>query len=400
MSCEQDRAGWPAFLFAGGALVFLSAAGATGCTYDFDAPFAGGVADTDAGSGGSGGSGGSAAGQGDASTDQSAGSGGAQDGAAGAPAEASLTDHADDPPVEASDAPVEDVAGQDVVGDTGGCPTNHVCVPVAPSAWSGPYALHETTGSSPGCTGAYDDEIFRVYDGLQAPAPSCSPCSCGAVTGMSCRMDLDLFQSNDCSGLPCKSIDTTATVCTSFSCTGSPDLGSIRFASYVAGSGSCPPSAQSPTVNPAYWDVQAVLCEAPAGTGCESGAVCLPEPVAPLQSSLCVVRAGTHPCEGPFTVRKDYFEDFDDDRDCTACTCSAPQGGSCGGSIVLSLPGPSCGGAGVIYPEGYCMNLDPQVTNGAIIGPLNLTGASCQASGGAPTGTASPHSRVTVCCLP
>lgn len=379
MACTRDRVGRTPLFFLVGAV-------SMGCAYDFDAPFASGV-------GGAGGTAVTDGGSGDVSTDPS-------DGAAGASpdADASLADHASDTPVEV--LPVEDVVSEDVVSDTGECPSDHICVPVAPPGWSGPFALREDNVASVNCTDDYDDEVFRLYGGLKAAAASCSPCSCGAVTGTQCRMDLDLYLSKDCSGLSCVSSNTAASVCTDLSCSGNPALGSIRFGSHVSSSGSCPPSAQNPSLAPVSWDVHAVLCQAPAATGCGSDSVCLPNSADPSQLSMCVARPGDQSCMAPFTARTVRYEGFVDGRDCTACSCSAPQGGTCGGSVILNLPGPSCGGPGVVYPDGFCMELDPPVTSGAILGPLSLTGASCQASGGSPTGSASPTSLVTVCCLP
>lgn len=314
MARARDRFGkTPIFVLVG--------AVSTGCAYDFDAPFASGGA-------GAGGTAVTDGGSGDVSTDPS-------DGAAGASpdADASLADHESDTPGEVQpveDVVNEDVVGEDTAGDTGECPSDHICVPVAPAGWSGPYALREANAASVNCTDDYDDEVFRLYGGLKAAAASCSPCSCGAVTGTQCRMDLDLYLSKDCSGL-CGSTNTAASVCTNLSCSGSPALGSIRFGSHVSSSGSCPPSAQNPSLAPVSWDVHAVLCQTPAvATGCGSDSVCLP-PVEPSQFSLCVARPGDQSCMPPFTLRTVRYEGIVDERGCTACSCSAPRAEPAGG---------------------------------------------------------------------
>jgi len=372
------------------------------CAYDYDAPFAnaggtggtGGFAGSQAGSAGLGGS------IGDASTaDQSAGNGG--DAAVDHPID-QTSDNAGDGPlddqaVDQAGGDAEDATG----GDAGDCPTSHACVPEAPALWSGPFALRESGTSTVSCTGAYDQQAYRLYDNmLPAADASCSTCTCGAVTGQTCRMDVALFQSSNCTN-NCKTIDTHGNTCFELFCNGYPQLGSIRFGSHISGTGSCGASPQDASVEPIAWEDHAVLCEATALNACTFGNVCVPIAAPPFQPELCVARTGTHPCLAPYTQSRTLYEEATDTRGCTSCSCDDPQGGSCGGSMVLNIPGPTCGGPGVVYPpENYCMTLSPPETSAAIVGPLSLSGAGCAPSGGVPTGSASPSSPVSVCCLP
>lgn len=376
--------------------------GPVSCAYDYDAPFA-----NTGGMSGTGGSGGSQAGNAGAAVGGSGGDASTVDQAGGSGGDATVFERPPDQVADTpGDKPVEDQAVDATDGnvsdaDAGTCPLDHACVPQAPSGWSGPFALRESATSGPTCTGAYDEQAFDLHaDLLPAAEATCSKCTCGAVTGKTCRMDMDLYESDNCTGGPCLTIDSPGTWCEDMSCSGSPGLGSIRFDSHTSGTGSCVPSPQNASVDAVSWSAHAVLCAANTLPACSSGNVCLPVVAPPFQPELCIARSGNHACSAPYTQRSDFFEQTTDTRNCTSCTCDTPLGGSCGGSIVLSIPGPTCGGPGIAYPDGSCMPLSPTATSAAILGPLNLTGASCASGGGQPIGSVTPSSRVTVCCLP
>src|ERR1019366_9094755 len=77
--------------------------------------------------------------------------------------------------------------------------------------------------------------------------------------------------------------------------------------------------------------------------GCAATAQCVAKPSAPY-GGPCVYQAGDLKCPSGYPTKHLYYKGTVDSRDCTACTCGAPSGGSCTGSISL-YSGPSCGGS-------------------------------------------------------
>ena len=131
--------------------------------------------------------------------------------------------------------------------------------------------------------------------------------------------------------------------------------------------------------------------------GCAGGNVCVPQPGAPFASGACVRQAGDLPCPaGPYTKRRVVYGGADDTRGCSACSCGTPSGGSCQGTLALRS-GVGCTGNNlgsgsvpgcVTKPAG----------SGYFVANASLVGATCQQSGGAPTGTVTPTGPTTVCC--
>ncbi|MRG96392.1 hypothetical protein [Polyangium spumosum] len=95
-----------------------------------------------------------------------------------------------------------------------------------------------------------------------------------------------------------------------------------------------------------------------------------------------------------------------DDRGCATCECGQPSGGGCTASLRL-YEGPACSSqseqSGLQFPHDQCVNILPvgHAIAGKAITDLAYVPGSCEASGGAPTGSAvrDVTRAVTFCCL-
>ena len=127
--------------------------------------------------------------------------------------------------------------------------------------------------------------------------------------------------------------------------------------------------------------------------GCGSGEQCLPDLASPLEA-WCIHRTGTHACpSGPYSERTIYYEDFDDNRSCSACACG-PASGSCEGTVDFRYGGTGCGTTRFqLADHGAPSGIK------ASPGPITLEG-ECVPSGSTLQGSIDRASAVTVCCVP
>ena len=156
------------------------------------------------------------------------------------------------------------------------------------------------------------------------------------------------------------------------------------------------------------WLLGGLACEVEELDGvCEAtGERCMKD--LPLPWLHCVALQGDHACPGNYTyARYLMFDELPvDDRGCSACACSAPEGGSCLASLYL-YDDAACADEAVLVPlasvESACGKILPP---GRAIGSKAITGleyvpGTCAASGGEPIGEAreDTDTAVTFCCL-
>jgi hypothetical protein len=112
---------------------------------------------------------------------------------------------------------------------------------------------------------------------------------------------------------------------------------------------------------------------------------------------------GDADCPEKYPVKHVFYGGLTDTRDCTPCTCSAPEGSFC--TALVSY-----------YTDANCMTLKNAIWIGEDVGPcidnampgtgLQSMSATpvdnqpgyCQASGGVPYGEATPTAPSTFCC--
>jgi hypothetical protein len=286
-------------------------------------------------------------------------------------------------------------------GFTNDGPCTGDCV-IVPSGWTGPVAWWEGSGDAPDCTGAYTGAANDMGIGLNAAPATCSACSCSAPTSQKCTATVSTYEDSSCTDYCNSSIIVSGSGCTSFSPCGSDgDPATNQFLSYtwaVTG-GSCTASGGSPTLPVSTWSMNARTCAYNASTGgtCASG-TCYAPVSAPF-ANTCVYQTGDTVCPSAFMTKHLYYTGVDDSRSCTSCSCGSATG-SCSGSLT-AWHNASCSDFPDIasISEGSCQEINTAFYDSkSLQANLSVTGGSCPASGGAPTGGAVQADPITVCC--
>lgn len=378
------------------------------CTFDFEAPFAGG------GDGGAGGatsavttpttstSTTTASGEGGESADASVSVTVTSSGASTTSTTSSTTSsQSSGQPLEEDCANgVDDDGDDDVDCQDSTCEAaGYGCELAAPEGFEGPVALvRGPSAVPPSCGGNFPEELIAGGIGeLTAAPPTCTACDCQPPVDATCSSTLR-WTSDVLCALPLGSMEVTGSGCVDVNDVTVMD-GVVVDPPVVVG-GDCEEVGGVATVPPFTFEETVKLCGAPLGGGCDEGDVCVRQPESPFDERLCVYKLGDSTCAGaePFTDLVEVHQDVDDQRGCTDCVCGAPTGLTCtAGSTALHASNNSCGGQAVVVAhDGSCESAD---SFRSIITDLEISGGSCSASGGAPIGTAFPTGPVTVCCL-
>ncbi|MRG97830.1 hypothetical protein GF068_38810 [Polyangium spumosum] len=324
---------------------------------------------------------------------------------------------------DAGDDAGDDDAGPSTSGGDGGCELvcEEDCVPLRPGdfsfpllAWIGP---DET--SAPPCPDAAPVEQFVWHGDPIVPPAACGECTCGPSYG-ACALPSSI----DAHAAPCASAEGATTTptdppkywegacaadnaipaetCgTSTPCVQSVTIGPLVItdeACFASGTSTAPFDAPS-------WGTFARLCEGitPTGyAGCSAAELCVPK--APAGFRQCVQRTGIHDCpaEG-YSERFVFYEDFEDTRACSDCTCGAPDGSACVSSLAIHADA-ACTSPIVtedVSSDGpTCLDL---ATPGQAIGAKSATApvyrpGTCQAQGGELLGDVELLGPRTLCC--
>jgi hypothetical protein len=305
--------------------------------------------------------------------------------------DAAVTDEASSPPHgDAAPAPEGSVATDAGVthqdarsGDDAPPPPGcgGVCAPQVPAGWSGPVELAVGSAAPPTCGSAYQGSSWVSYDGLSAPDATCG-CTCDAPTGFTCSVEVTSVVTPGC---------TVPTGPPMAYASGQCDVGGYNNVSTptVAG-GACQPNG-SAAVPPTSWSGEARACAPTQAPGLCSQGVCMPA----LDPTflLCIEQAGDQACPSGYPNKRTEYASVSDTRGCSACTCGAPSGISCGGRWTW-------------YSDRNC-----QTALASSSLPANCTGSnqsaeyqaapsggSCGASGSSPTGSAQGAGAQTFCC--
>lgn len=309
------------------------------------------------------------------------------------------------------------------------CQSLYTCVSAAPSGWQGPVALYDGT-APPNClqSGGYPTQKQAAKSGLDGGNAQCPTCSCGSPTGVSCSADLVFFSASDCGAGSCwgngAGCGASAITATSGQCKqvafchldgGATKPAGALFTNLV-GSGTCASSSagqkQVPTPT---WKNSVLACgDAPTtGKGCGSS-MCLPKPAAPF-SEICIYKVGDVACTAPFTTKKLVHQNFQDDRDCSACSCGSLSGVTCSGASVefytndfctaglqTTTSALQCAAIGTdpdpAPPLAQCNNLGADTRSAKLVATPS-GGGNCPPAGGKVTGAATPTDPITFCCL-
>jgi hypothetical protein len=304
------------------------------------------------------------------------------------------------------------------------------CVTEAPSGWTGYFTLYDGPAAmDPGCPMDFPQNSYTGDGGLNAPPVTCSACTCSAPTGQTCAigpvgMAKGLFISNNnCAAqqtmpscgyfrdipadgscfaqLPLPAGSNICADPVNNMCGGGSEPCNVgaRVDPATATGGSCTASTQSPTKPPATWTTFGHACGYQgATTGCNVGQVCLPKPAAPYQLGVCISKPGTNACPQTFPNQHVYYDSFMDNRDCSACKCSAVIGAGCSATVNLYSDA-ACNNLVASVATGTCMDLNG---NPAISGrkatPQFTGSCSADPTGGQPSGMVVGQNPITYCC--
>jgi|HubBroStandDraft_6_1064221.scaffolds.fasta_scaffold308869_2 hypothetical protein len=301
-----------------------------------------------------------------------------------------------------SDAPADTGAPDSSNADADAslpCGAGASCIPVPPG-WSGPVEFYVGSSPQPSCP-AGTTLALQGGSGIDAPNATCSTCTCGAATGVTCRVTVDLYTSTDttCSGSLCA---TRALLGGCNTVVGNCATGVPRWTADVTPrNGSCAASVQAPTLPPISWSSYGVACAFAADGGtpvaaCGTTGICAPYPAASF--SLCIYQAGTQSCPPGYVNPAQTFDTkVVDTRSCTDCNCALTP--TCTGGDVTLASTPNCGGGASTPLPAACTSTGLSGSVFAEVSSAPTPGGSCAASGGAPSGSATGSSPVTMCCL-
>jgi len=270
---------------------------------------------------------------------------------------------------------------------------------------------------------------FRLFDKLVAPSATCSPCSCGPSEGTctDAPEKIDL-RAGKCNQSAVATVPFSGPVNWNGSCSNDDVIvagakcptGSSTLCTQSVSSSALPlpaneackasPSAPSATLE-TQWDIAGVACHANTmAQSCGTDSLkmyCVNTPSEPWLQ--CVYREGVHEtCPERYSHRREvlYPEAPIDSRGCSACTCGAPVGSLCVGSLSMYADN-ACGIELAKIPIAStgdsCFDLQPPGLGIGSKAVSNLTylPGMCGASGGGSVGSATPDAEhaVTFCCM-
>ncbi len=292
-------------------------------------------------------------------------------------------------------------------GNSGFCPSTHVCMEEAPEGWNGPVAVHQAPyedlkAEPPACGKVFPDAATDGFEDLLADPAECS-CECADPNGTACDNSTTLrYWADDAScdeGTP-QAVTVFGSSCNTLP-SEFPGNGHFSADPLAAVGGACAPSTEE-SIPPAGWTWRTQACEGAElleDAACAEGRVCTPFPESP-DAALCIWQEGEHECPEAFDATRTVFGDFEDARGCETCSCSAPTG-LCDDAFISLWSGVTClvPSAGVIGANGEC---DPSGSgNTARAASLNggMPNAFCVPSEPTPSGEALGSEPITVCCI-
>jgi hypothetical protein len=324
----------------------------------------------------------------------------AEAGATASSEDASASSTANSPRADAGGQDAFD-AGAGAGSGTGTASNATACTPAPPREWTGPLAIFEASSgapvTAPSCGGAY---ATRYYDGSASlvAAPATCDCACDAPADVACSApELAFYADPTCRVLAAAKESLAATP----SCT-IIDVSSANAARFSIGAstpigGGCAPRA-SQVLSPPTWGSSGRLCAGSSASvstaPCAAGEIAVPQTGAPFEpGNHCVARPGDWTCPAGYPAARTYYRSAVDGRGCTACSCGAPAGASCGATTFTddncSLGAKSQTSAGTCERQGSVRSASFSDT---------ATGGKCAPQGGAPTGTVAPAGPMTICC--
>lgn len=323
----------------------------------------------------------------------------------------------------------------DTSGSTGeaACAATHRCVGEIPEGWTGPVALQAVgLNEVPDCGGDYDDlQLDQALGGLTGDDFECG-CEC-SVGNVACEGSARVRVAVPTAvqpGPPCVEFSGAGGVSGSLVTTtvtaGTPQTYGPGVLDYsgaeehgvevdmvdVGVGGACTATA-SETPTSAAWTERTIACgSSDVGGACGDAEVCIPRPLEPYDSDICIWADGDLECPEAYPDRTLRYGDYDDTRDCSACSCGGPDAdcsdpsvrvskehptGACETNVFFDAPN---GGCEFFTPQfDFCASADHFSEIALLPGDLEIDlDAPCPAQGGNAVGNLTPTDPVTLCC--
>jgi hypothetical protein len=301
------------------------------------------------------------------------------------------------------------------------------CVPANPEGWWGPVLLwHGPVNQEPLCPGQAPIDFYHGRADLSVDSISCGQCVCDAPTGTCSLPSKFTAASSTCQSMgpttiyssfdPPPAWDGSCTALGSIPagalCNGVPCVKSLTIAPLTLTEDGCTPhaiGAEPPSRLTDWWTTAAVGCQLNDIHACDGGKeVCAPFANSSLPGfSTCVFRdvGVDKECPKDYPERHVFYDDFDDTRACTECTCNPPQGSQCTAvasifkDAACSVPIPLITGI-TADAEPFCYNPPPGSALGSkTVSAPTYTPGSCAPTGGELTGAVSLLGEAVFCCL-
>jgi len=275
------------------------------------------------------------------------------------------------------------------------------CVPTAPSAMTGYFRIR---------TGVFGEDPLPCADGSNAgvhgvgPLPtSCTPCTCGPLTGAACGYPtLTRWEgAENCVDGTKTDLTSTYGVSGCTKGTGSAGKNGIELSPATPTSlGSCAPSGGEVQVSKPWAEQLEVCTEGGVGGGCGNG-VCVRKPASGYDATICYKLGGGGDC-GSWTAVVGHV-DWKDERTCTPCSCQVAGLTCTGGSYTFYGNNQTCDSGCneplVVNTFAKCYPLSPGDSTPFSVKATKATpaGGSCTPAGGIASGTIQ-STQVTFCC--
>jgi hypothetical protein len=276
------------------------------------------------------------------------------------------------------------------------CPPSHACIAPAPAGWLGPVALVGNGGDA--CPDEYP--VLEV-DAFTEIAAAPALCSCECDTSPLCGALVGSDLESACT-FPTPILDSTLfaepEVCTAIPAI---DGAGLHLAFEPDPAGSCLPTGTVGVPTPTPAD-RVMVCNTPlVASGCAGGDLCIPAFAEDSLHAPCIARTGAHECPPNYPIVQSAFTSTADDRGCSPCECTAPDGvASCNANVRLSSTD-DC--SDQVVPDADVGVFTCIETAGLVLTHLQYAAidtyvGGCEPSGGLPMGAAEPAEPITICC--
>jgi hypothetical protein len=286
--------------------------------------------------------------------------------------------------------PAETESGAGGAGGSDAGPGNDdcaLCVEPPPAGWLGPAYLY-TSAPTDAFTCPNVALATTFWQGEPPPDFTCTACSCGAPTGVSCGAHPLSCYAAGCSGA--SSWSGAADDCQYVGTFGACSVGPSPVVS-----GQCAAAGGVPSG--ASWQLAHHLCDAAAQSATCADGDCYAGPGEPPPSRMCVLAEaeGHQACPAGWDEPPIHAWTGQSDTRTCGCTCSPAAGTCTGGGYALSTQPFTCDLAPLIGP-GQCQTMGG-ATYANWKSPETID-AACAASGGTPSGAFVGVGPRTLCC--